>query len=282
MAVIPFGRWDSYDACVAEMSLFHNEADAREIADGIQARVDSGTLIKKKSALDMKILKGADDEIVVYGPCSWAKRDPVGDFVTTEFMVDFFNKWFNQVPERYQNIMLNHDNYQLGVPLKSWESPSGKKYFTHVHEVAPMLVVRVRPDDGFISTRKYRKQVLDGTFHSFSISWFPVKFETIRDNEELSSWWDSEYTQYHQEGEPIEVTICRNGMVVSAQFEVVKTKDDNEDTKAPSSDDGEPPTSDESDKTRENIINPTNVVKSRTSAPATFNEELERAFREAL
>lgn len=176
----------------------------------------------------MKIIKGNNDELLVYGPCSWAKRDPVGDFVTPGFMVDFYNKWFNVVPAEYRNIMIDHDNYQIGVPeLKYHSDIDGKTYYSYVHEVAPMLISRIRPDDGLLSTQQYRKKIVDGDYKSYSISWFPVKYETVRDNDDNpkdSDLWDTPYTNYHYEGDPIEVTICRYGMVDSAKFNVLKSR----------------------------------------------------------
>jgi hypothetical protein len=223
-----FGRWDSFDACVAEMMLFHDEASAHAIATSIQERIASGNIFKTAKDVDnsMKVIKSSDDEIVVYGPASWAKRDPVGDFVTQEFMVDFFKKWFNDVPEEYRNIMLDHENYQVGVPLLSYEAETGEKLYTHVHEAAPMLLAKIRPDDGLKSTQKFRKDVLRGVYKSYSISWFPVRYETVRDNPEPSKddLWASEYTNYHYEGDPIETTICRYGMVDAAKFNVIKQR----------------------------------------------------------
>lgn len=217
-----FGRWASVDDCIAEMERFHNPDDAKVIAEGLHARISSGTVFKSAFDIPMKMLKGKNGEMVVYGPCSWAKRDPVGDHVTQEFMVDFFDKWFNKVPERYQNIMLDHENFQMGIPLKTFEDENGVKYFTHVHEVAPMLLSQVRSDsDGFSATKAYRKMIVDGEYNSYSISWFPVEYRTVKDEEEPTDWWDPGYTSYHDKGDPIEVTYCREGMVDVAKFDVI-------------------------------------------------------------
>jgi hypothetical protein len=217
-----FGRWESVDACVEENAKYHSDEDARAIAEGLYARINSGVVFKGGLDIPMKMLKGPNGEMVVYGPCSWAKRDPVGDHVTQGFMVDFFDKWFNKVPERYQNIMLDHDNFQMGIPLKSFVAEDGTKYFTHVHEVAPMLLAQVRSDsDGFAATKSYRKMIVEGEYNSYSISWFPVEYRTVKDDEEPTDWYDPGYTSFHDRGDPIEVTFCREGMVDVAKFGVV-------------------------------------------------------------
>ena len=213
-----FARWNSDEECFSEMLLFHSEDNARAIADGIRARAESNTLFKSND-IEMKIMKGVGDEIVVYGPCSWELRDPVGDVVTTKFMVNFFNKWFNKVPLAYRNIMLDHENFQIGEPLLSWQSPeTGEKYYTHVHEKAPMLLAKIRPDDGLQLTRKIRAEILNSNYKSYSISWFPVYYDVkMEEGQEFP-------TNYHWDGDPIEVTICRYGMVEAAKFNVVKHK----------------------------------------------------------
>lgn len=225
MSQLQFGRWDSFDACVTEMMLFHSPEDAMAIAESIQERYNAGNIFKSLD-IPMKVMKSSDDEIVVYGPCSWEKRDPVGDVVTTEFMVRFFDKWFNSVPEEYRNIMLDHENFQVGVPLLNYEHGDGKKYYTHVHEKAPMLLVKVRPDDGLDATKKFRQGVLNGDYKSYSISWFPVRYETVLEPEKESDddIWPTPYTNYHYDGDPIEVTMCRYGMVDAAKFNVIKSK----------------------------------------------------------
>lgn len=225
MSELQFGRWDSFDSCVAEMTLFHSDEDAMAIAEAIRERVDSNTLFKSVD-IPMKVMKSEEGDIIVYGPCSWEKRDPVGDVVTTEFMVKFFDKWFNNVPVNYRNIMLDHENFQVGEPLLTYIHSDETKYYTHVHEKAPMLLAKIRPDDGLEATKKFRQAIIDLDYKSYSISWFPVRYETILepDKESEDDLWPTPYTCYHYDGDPIEVTICRYGMVDAAKFNLIKSK----------------------------------------------------------
>ena len=208
-----FARWDSEQDCLAEMLCLHEEEDAALIVAQIAARVNSGTLFKSGDHPMQIISKDDSEDLVVYGPCTWELRDPEGDVVTTAGQVDFFTKWFTQVPESYRCVMLDHGNFKVGEPLLSYEGKDGK-YLTHVHEKGAMLITKVRPEDGLKATSKFREDVLLGVYKSYSISWWPRKFEMVEE--------EKGRTYYHTELDPVEVTICRFGMNEMAKFGIVK------------------------------------------------------------
>jgi len=209
-----FSRWDSEQDCLAEMLCLHDEETAAFIVAQIAARVEAGTLFKSDDRPMQIISKDDDEEIVIYGPCTWELRDPEGDVVTTAGMVDFFQKWFTQVEEEYRCVMLDHGNFKVGVPLLTYEGKDGK-YATHVHEKGAMLITKLRPDDGLRATKKFREDVILGVYKSYSISWWPIRFEMKVDDEGVK-------TYYHYEMDPVETTICRYGMNEMAKFGIAK------------------------------------------------------------
>jgi len=254
-----YARWESKESCLEEMRRFHSEEDAAKIVEDIDRRVSSGMLYKSADS-PMMIMK-AGEEIVVYGPCSWEKRDPVGDLVTTKFMVNFFDKWFHNVPEEYRNIMIDHGNYKVGKPLLKWTSPGGETYYTHVHEKAPMLLAIIRPDDGLSTTKHWRNQILSGSYKSYSISWVPTKYNASGEANDM--------TVTHEEGDPVECTICREGMVDSAKFTRVKDLNSN------SGANQTPPN-------REKDINLDSNAVSEVKVPLDTRLKLNRLFTKAL
>jgi len=212
--MMSFSRWDSEQDCLAEMLEIHDEETAVFIVAQIAARVEAGTLFKSDDRPMQIISKDDDEEIVIVGPCTWELRDPEGDVVTTAGMVDFFQKWFTQVSPEYRCVMLDHGNFKVGEPLLTYEGKDGK-YATHVHEKGAVLITKLRPDDGLRATKKFREDVILGVYKSYSISWWPIRFEMKVDDEGVK-------TYYHYEMDPVETTICRYGMNEMAKFGIAK------------------------------------------------------------
>ena len=212
-----FARWESEEACLKELGLYHAIEDAKVIIAMIKDRVKNNTLFKSFPE-EMEIIK-INDEIIVYGICSWEKVDPQNDVVTTQFMTSFFDKLFNNVEERYQNCMVDHKNFQGGIPLRKWTHPeTGKTYYTHVHEKGAMLVSKVRDDDGLTITQQFRELVLAGIYKSYSISGRPLN--TTR------KMIDGREINFRVDGEPIEITYCKRGMMDVAKFDVISKTND--------------------------------------------------------
>jgi len=209
-----FARWETFEACCLEMSnLGHTPEDADSICKGIGQRIVDGTLYKSKDT--MEIVKAGKD-IYTYGPASWEVLDPEGDFITTEAQRNFLHKLFNVVPERYRNIMDEHDDFQAGEPLLSFKGPDGKRYHSHVHEKGMMLCTKARPDDGLLRTTEVRKKLLDGTYKSYSIAGRPVRYETKMDK--------GAKINYHFDIDPHEISYCAQPMnpAVVGKVEVIQ------------------------------------------------------------
>ena len=208
-----FARWVTEQECLAELLLYQDEEAAKAILEEIRYRVQTGTLFKK--AQDMQIIKSADGEIIVYGPCSWEKVDTERDLITTKAMVRFFDKLFNKVKPEYRNIQLDHGNLKAGEPLLKAVGSDGKTYYTHVHEKGAMLVSRVRPDDGLSQTKELRENILKGIYKSYSISGRPIA-EAI--HKELINGVEARVID---DIDPTEVTFCKVGINDMASFDVI-------------------------------------------------------------
>jgi hypothetical protein len=214
---LDFARWETFEACCAEMTtLGHPTEDAEQICKGIQSRIEDGTLYKSRDT--MEIVK-KDKDIYTYGPASWEVLDPEGDFITTEAQRNFLRKLFNQVPERYRNVMDKHDDFQAGVPLLWFDGPDGRRYRSHVHEKGMMLCTKARPDDGLSRTREVRQKLLDGEYQSYSIAGRPVRYETkVEKGQKIN---------YHYDIDPHEISYCDRAMnpVVQGKVEVIQKKE---------------------------------------------------------
>lgn len=214
MSVNIFARWSSEEECLQEMLGLHDEESARVIVAGINQRVSSDTLFKSLEGEMRVISKAGDDELIVYGPCSWEKIDPENDLITAGAMSKFFKKWFSAVPERYRNVMLMHKSFQAGVPLLKYQGSDGQMYYTHVHEKGAMLISKIRDDDGLAQTKDLRQKVHDGVYKSYSIGGMPIDVEKEMQGDRLVS--------IIKDIDPGEVTICPVGMNDMAKFELVK------------------------------------------------------------
>jgi hypothetical protein len=207
-----FARWNSFDECCLEMTgLGHPATAADEICKSIMTRAEEGTLYKAVET--MEVIK-ADNDIILYGPASWELLDREGDFITTEAQRHFLRKLFNQVPERYRNIMDEHKNFQAGEPLLTFKTSDGRSLYSHVHEKGLMLITKVRPEDGLEKTRALRESVLNGSYKSYSIAGRPIRFEKkLEKGQEIT---------YHYDIDPDEISLCRVGVNPQARFEVVQ------------------------------------------------------------
>ena len=230
MSVNLFARWNSEATCLEEMLGLHGENAANAIVAGIKERVTTNTLFKSADSEMIVLSKAGDAEIVVIGPCSWEKVDPEDDLITAKAMSKFFNKWFNVVPERYQNITLNHKSFQAGIPLLSYQGSDGQMHFTHVHEKGAILISKVRDDDGLVQTKDLREKILNGTYKSYSIYGVPIDIaEKNIDGRDVNVINDID---------PGDVTYCRAGMNDMANFGIVKAHDDDK-SKPPKEEDGD-------------------------------------------
>jgi len=217
MSLDIFARWATEEECLAEMLGLHDEDSAQAIVAGIRQRVSSDTLFKSLEG-DLRVIsKADDDELVVYGACSWEKVDPENDLITAGAMSKFFKKWFNVVPERYRNVMLMHKSFQAGVPLLKYQGSDGQMYYTHVHEKGSMLIAKIRDDDGLAQTVDLRSKVREGVYKSYSIGGVPTETEREMQGERLVT--------IIKDIDPGEVTICVTGMNDMAKFEIVKATD---------------------------------------------------------
>jgi hypothetical protein len=215
---LDFARWESFDACCTEMLGYgHSNEAAQSICKGVESRVADGTLYKSRDK--MEIIK-KDKDIYTYGPASWEVMDPEGDFITTEAQQNFLRKLFSVVPERYRNIMDEHDDFQAGVPLLSFTDKDGKQYYSHVHEKGMMLCTKARPDDGLSRTKEVREKLLKGDYTSYSIAGRPVRFESKIEK-------GSKVT-YHYDIDPHEISYCARAMnpAVQGLVEVIRKKDE--------------------------------------------------------
>lgn len=207
-----FARWENMQECkVEQMKIGHDEKAAETICEGIMERAEKGTLFK--GVKDLEILKGVGEDLVVGGIVSWELVDPQNDYVTTEAMVNFLDKFFKLPPE-YHNVTIDHTNFQIGKALLHYpeENP---KFFTHVHEKGMYGIVKIR-DDTLQRTQYYRHQIKDGIYKMFSIAGDPIRKEYVMEGKEV--------VRKIYDIDPFEWAIVKEGYNPKANFEILKSK----------------------------------------------------------
>jgi len=208
---MPFARWANFEECKLEqMQTGHDEESAGAICHAIEERAEKGMLLKGASQ-SLDIINKAGKDLIVGGYASWQIRDPQNDVITTKAQVKFLQKFFSE-PEQFRNIMVKHGNFQIGVPLLSFTSPTGETVYSHVNEIGTYLIAKIR-DNGWRSVQTIRKQILDGKLKMYSISGDPIAYHFVDEQGEM--------LRYIDDIDPWEVTLCEKGVNPKANVEVL-------------------------------------------------------------
>lgn len=159
---MPFGKWESFNACIVDMQGPPNNYDeetAKKVCGKLQARLEGKEVFK--------ILKSKSGRRVIAQYVHVEGLDKEGDVIPLNRTKEALEDLKSRDP-RTHNIMWRHSSYQIGWPLWTFTDEDGRLHKTEVDEYGLWGITEVR-SDGYQKADEVWNRILRGELMGASV-----------------------------------------------------------------------------------------------------------------